>query len=56
MLLLIRHMVRFFPKAAVGANKRLAQEILGKGTVAVMKEGMQTPEINALVARRKASP
>jgi 2-methylisocitrate lyase-like PEP mutase family enzyme len=42
-------------KAAIGATKRLAQEILEKGTVAAMKEGMQTPEINALVSRKKAS-
>ena len=54
MLLLIRHWVRFFPKAAVGATKRLAQEILEKGTVAAMKDGMQTPEINVLVANKKA--
>ena len=45
MLLLIRYMVRFFRKAAIGATKRPAQEILEKGTVAAMKEGMQTPEI-----------
>jgi 2-methylisocitrate lyase-like PEP mutase family enzyme len=44
-----------FLKAAIGATKRLAQEILEKGTVAAMKEGMQTPEINALVSRKKAS-
>jgi 2-methylisocitrate lyase-like PEP mutase family enzyme len=43
-----------FLKAAIGATKRLAQEILEKGTVAAMKEGMQTPEINALVSRKKA--
>lgn len=42
-----------FLKAAIGATKRLAQEILEKGTVAAMKEGMQTPEINALVANKK---
>ena len=42
-----------FLKAAIGATKRLAQEILEKGTVAAMKEGMQTPEINALVTKRK---
>ena len=41
-----------FLKAAIGATKRLAQEILEKGTVAAMKEGMQTPEINALVPRK----
>lgn len=33
--------------------QRLAQEILEKGTVAAMKEGMQTPEINMLVAKNK---
>ena len=44
-----------FLKAAIGATKRLAQEILEKGTVGAMKEGMQTPEINALVSRKKAS-
>ena len=41
-----------FLKAAIGATKRLAQEILEKGTVAAMKEGMQTPEINILVAKK----
>jgi 2-methylisocitrate lyase-like PEP mutase family enzyme len=44
-----------FLKAAIGATKRLAQEILEKGTVISMNEGMQTPEINALVSRKKAS-
>jgi 2-methylisocitrate lyase-like PEP mutase family enzyme len=44
-----------FLKAAIGASRRLAQEILDKGTVTGLKEGMQTPEISALVARRKAS-
>ena len=44
-----------FLKAAIGATKRLAQEILEKGTVAAMKEGMQTPEISALVARKAGS-
>jgi len=43
-----------FLKAAIGATKRLAQEILEKGTVAAMKEGMPTPEIGALVSKRKA--
>jgi 2-methylisocitrate lyase-like PEP mutase family enzyme len=41
-----------FLKAAIGATKRLAQEILDKGTVTAMKEGMQTPEISALVRSR----
>ena len=44
-----------FLKAAIGATRKLAQEILEKGTVATMKEGMQTPEISALVGKKKAS-
>ncbi len=44
-----------FLKAAIGATRKLAQEILEKGTVTGMKEGMQTPEINALVSRKKSS-
>jgi hypothetical protein len=32
----------------------LAQEILEKGTIATLKDGMQTPEITALIAKRKA--
>ena len=42
-----------FLKAAITGAKRLAQEILQKGTCNLLKEGMQTPEITALVARRK---
>jgi 2-methylisocitrate lyase-like PEP mutase family enzyme len=42
-----------FLKAAIGAARRLAQEILDKGTVTALKEGMQTPEISALVIRKK---
>jgi 2-methylisocitrate lyase-like PEP mutase family enzyme len=42
-----------FLKAAITGTKRLAQEILQKGTCNLLKEGMQTPEITALVARRK---
>jgi hypothetical protein len=38
---------------AIGATKRLAQEILEKGTVVAMKEGMQTPEIDMLVAKKR---
>jgi 2-methylisocitrate lyase-like PEP mutase family enzyme len=41
-----------FMKAAITGTKRLAQEILEKGTCNVLKDGMQTPEISALVARR----
>jgi 2-methylisocitrate lyase-like PEP mutase family enzyme len=41
-----------FMKAAITGTKRLAQEILEKGTCSLLKEGMQTPEIAALVARK----
>ena len=44
-----------FMKAAISGAKRLAQEILEKGTCGVLKEGMQTPEINALVTRKQRS-
>ena len=44
-----------FLKAAIGAAQRLAQEILEKGTVNALKDAMQTPQINALVAKRKTS-
>lgn len=43
-----------FLKAALGGVRRMAREILDKGTVATLKEGVQTPEINALVASRKS--
>ncbi|HEU4340409.1 MAG TPA: isocitrate lyase/phosphoenolpyruvate mutase family protein [Candidatus Binatia bacterium] len=42
-----------FLKAAIGATQRLAREVLERGTVTAMEDGMQTPEISALVARRK---
>jgi len=42
-----------FTKAAITATKRLAQEILEKGTCNLLKDGMQTPELAALVARKK---
>ena len=42
-----------FMKAAISGVKKLAQEILEKGTVNLLKEGMQTPEITALVAKKK---
>ena len=42
-----------FLKAAITGARRLAQEILEKGTVTALKEAMQTPEINALVTRKK---
>jgi 2-methylisocitrate lyase-like PEP mutase family enzyme len=44
-----------FMKAAISGAKHLAQEILEKGTCGVLKEGMQTPEIAALVAKNKQS-
>ena len=42
-----------FTKAAITGAKRLAQEILEKGTCNQLKDGMQTPELTALVAKRK---
>lgn len=44
-----------FLKAAIGATQRLAREILEKGTVSALQDAMQTPQISALVARRKMS-
>ena len=43
-----------FLKAAIGGTRKLAQEILEKGTITTLKEAMQTPEITALIAKRKA--
>ena len=43
-----------FLKAAIGGARTLAHEILEKGTIATLKDGMQTPEITALIAKRKA--
>lgn len=42
-----------FTKAAITGAKRLAQEIFDKGTCNLLKDGVQTPEIVALVARKK---
>ncbi len=42
-----------FMKAAITGTKKLAQEILEKGTCSLLKDGVQTPEINALVARKR---
>jgi 2-methylisocitrate lyase-like PEP mutase family enzyme len=42
-----------FLKAAISGAKQLAQEILEKGTCGSLKTGVQTPEIGALLARRK---
>jgi 2-methylisocitrate lyase-like PEP mutase family enzyme len=42
-----------FLKAAISGTKNLAREILDKGTVNLLKEGMQTPEIAALMASKK---
>jgi 2-methylisocitrate lyase-like PEP mutase family enzyme len=42
-----------FLKASITGAKRLAHEILEKGTCDLLRDGMQTPEITALVPRRK---
>jgi 2-methylisocitrate lyase-like PEP mutase family enzyme len=42
-----------FMKAAITGTKKLAQEILEKGTCNLLKDGVQTPEIVALVAKHK---
>jgi len=42
-----------FLKAAIGATRRLAQEIREQGTISALKEAMQTPEISALVSGKK---
>jgi 2-methylisocitrate lyase-like PEP mutase family enzyme len=42
-----------FMKAAITGTKKLAQEILEKGTCNLLKDGVQTPEIVVLVAKRK---
>ncbi len=42
-----------FLKAAIGAVRRLALELQGNGTVTALKDALQTPEIAALVARKK---
>jgi 2-methylisocitrate lyase-like PEP mutase family enzyme len=42
-----------FMKAAISGAKRLAQEILGEGTCSLLKDGMQTPDLVALIARKK---
>lgn len=42
-----------FTKAAITATKRLAQEILEKGTCNMLKDGIQTPELAALVAKKR---
>jgi 2-methylisocitrate lyase-like PEP mutase family enzyme len=42
-----------FLKAAIGATKRLAREILDQGTMTALKDAMPTPEIAALAAGKK---
>lgn len=42
-----------FLKAAITGAKRLAQEILEKGTCNLLKDGMQTPELAALVMKKR---
>ena len=43
-----------FLNAAIGGTRKLAQEIVEKGTITALKDGMQTPEIAALIAKGKA--
>ncbi len=42
-----------FMKAAITGTKKLAQEILEKGTCSLLKDGVQMPEINALVSKKR---
>lgn len=42
-----------FMKAAITGTKKLAQEILETGTCSLLKDGVQTPEINALVGKKR---
>lgn len=42
-----------FAKAAITATKRLAQEILEKGTCNLLKDGLQTPDLVALVMKKR---
>lgn len=42
-----------FLKASITGAKRLAQEILAKGTCNLLKDGVQTPEVTSLVTGRK---
>jgi 2-methylisocitrate lyase-like PEP mutase family enzyme len=42
-----------FTKAAITGAKRLAEEILQKGTCNLLKDGMQTPDLAALLAKRR---
>ena len=41
-----------FLKAAISGARRLAQEIQSHGTVNLLKDGMQTPDINALLSKK----
>lgn len=41
-----------FLKAAISGARRLAQEIQSHGTVNLLKDGMQTPDITALLSRK----
>jgi 2-methylisocitrate lyase-like PEP mutase family enzyme len=43
-----------FMKAAITGTKKLAQEILEQGTCNLLKDGVQTPEINALVSKKRS--
>jgi len=43
-----------FMKAAISGTKKLAQEILENGSCHLLKDGVQTPEINALVHKKRS--
>src|ERR1051325_5794618 len=43
-----------FLKSAIGATRRLAREILQNGTVTALADAMQTPEVSALVSKKKS--
>lgn len=43
-----------FLKAAIGGARRLALEIKERGTISALKDAMQTPEIAALVTKKKS--
>jgi 2-methylisocitrate lyase-like PEP mutase family enzyme len=44
-----------FLKAAISGTRRLAQEIQSQGTVNLLKDGMQTPDITALLSKKGAT-
>jgi 2-methylisocitrate lyase-like PEP mutase family enzyme len=44
-----------FTRAAIGAVRRLAMEIQESGTISALKDAISSPELAALVSRRKSS-